>query len=252
MRRILKWLAQLYPAAWRARYGAEYEALLEEREPRVRDVVDVAWGAMKMQMTAWGSARIVLGCALAGVAVAVAISFVAPKKYLSQTLISVETPDRQAIDKYLAGLVKDGLSPEFVTSIIERENLYPSERARMPLSDAVDLMRKNILIRAVNGKQPSGFVVEFVYPDPRVAQRVDKELVSQLMALNLGTAIANSSDPARPRVTFRVDHAADLPQRPVFPKRSLFGVGGLFAGLVSGLILAVVVGTRRGPMVAKG
>jgi len=67
MKRILKWLAQLYPAAWRARYGAEYEALLEEREPRVRDVVDVAWGAMKMQMTAWGSARIVLGCALAGV-----------------------------------------------------------------------------------------------------------------------------------------------------------------------------------------
>ena len=54
MKRILKWLAQLYPAAWRARYGAEYEALLEEREPRVRDVVDVAWGAMKMQMTALG------------------------------------------------------------------------------------------------------------------------------------------------------------------------------------------------------
>jgi hypothetical protein len=51
MKQILKLLARLYPAEWRRRYGAEYEALLEAHEPRVRDAFDVLWSAMKMQAT---------------------------------------------------------------------------------------------------------------------------------------------------------------------------------------------------------
>jgi hypothetical protein len=43
MKRMLKLLARLYPAEWRRRYGAEYEALLEEKTPRVRDLFDVLW-----------------------------------------------------------------------------------------------------------------------------------------------------------------------------------------------------------------
>ena len=41
-------LARLYPAEWRTRYGAEYEALLDECEPRVRDFFDVFWGGLKI------------------------------------------------------------------------------------------------------------------------------------------------------------------------------------------------------------
>jgi hypothetical protein len=39
-------LVGLYPATWRARYGEEFLALLEERPPRRFDVIDVAWGAL--------------------------------------------------------------------------------------------------------------------------------------------------------------------------------------------------------------
>jgi hypothetical protein len=255
MRRILKMLARLYPAAWRERYGAEYEALLDDATPRARDGFDVFWGAMKMRMTARSFVRILLVCSLVGMLGAVGLSFMAPKKYLSETLISVETPGPQAIDKYLVGLMNDWLSPEVLTSIIERENLYPGERSRMPMSDVVDLMRKNIMVRPLqksDGEQASGFVVEFVYSDPQVAQRVDARLVSGLVAANLHERINNPSGTALPSATFAVRYPASLPRRPVFPKRGLFGAGGLLAGLFVGLIGAAVVGWRRRLTVANG
>jgi hypothetical protein len=49
--RILTWLAaRLYPAWWRRRYGAEYDALLEEIRPGWRDLLSVLTGALMMQM----------------------------------------------------------------------------------------------------------------------------------------------------------------------------------------------------------
>ncbi len=246
MRGLLRLLARLYPAEWRKRYGAEYEALLDEGKPRVRDVFDVVWGAFKMQMTTVSFVRIMLVCSLAGALGAVGLSFMAPRKYLSQTLISVEMPEHQAIDRYLAGLMKDWLSPEFLISIIERENLYSGERARMPMSGAVDLMRKGIWIAPVKTRDgKTAFTIAFTYPDPHVAQRVDMELTSQFMLSALQTAIKNSSDPSRIPMTFRAQVAANLPQSPIFPKRGLFGAGGLIAGLGGGLVLAGLARRRR-------
>jgi len=39
-------LIRLYPTAWRERYEPEFVALLEERPPRARDVVDIIRGAL--------------------------------------------------------------------------------------------------------------------------------------------------------------------------------------------------------------
>jgi len=41
MKRLLRLAARAYPAAWRVRYGVEFEALLDEVKPRWRDIVDV-------------------------------------------------------------------------------------------------------------------------------------------------------------------------------------------------------------------
>ena len=41
MRRWLRRLAALYPRRWRARYGAEFAALLEEVEPDWRQFFNV-------------------------------------------------------------------------------------------------------------------------------------------------------------------------------------------------------------------
>jgi len=55
MRRLIRLAARLYPASWRARYGAEFEALLNDMRPAWRDVFDVVRGGLEMQIR-WGHA----------------------------------------------------------------------------------------------------------------------------------------------------------------------------------------------------
>jgi hypothetical protein len=46
----VRWLIRLYPRAWRERYGAELEALLEDAPPGVRDVADLIWSALLLRL----------------------------------------------------------------------------------------------------------------------------------------------------------------------------------------------------------
>ncbi len=46
MRCLARWLAGLYPAEWRERYGDEFEALLEDSPPTPLAMLDVAIGAL--------------------------------------------------------------------------------------------------------------------------------------------------------------------------------------------------------------
>lgn len=51
-------LIRLYPATWRARYGDEFEALLEERPLGPFDVADIIVGAMDAQLRLRGSSGV--------------------------------------------------------------------------------------------------------------------------------------------------------------------------------------------------
>jgi len=51
MKTLVRWAARLYPAAWRARYGVEMEALLEDAGSGGGDLWDIVRGALNMQMT---------------------------------------------------------------------------------------------------------------------------------------------------------------------------------------------------------
>lgn len=44
MRRTVRLLGPLYPSSWRRRYGAEFDALLEDTAPTGRDAIDILWG----------------------------------------------------------------------------------------------------------------------------------------------------------------------------------------------------------------
>jgi uncharacterized protein involved in exopolysaccharide biosynthesis len=131
-------------------------------------------------------------------------------------------------------------------------------------------MRKNIRVQPLqtkSGKTAQSFVVRFDYPDPQVAQRVDEELVSQLVAANLRAtrslattdflkdqlaAIQDSAVRSRIQSKLRQSEAAaskwhgtltvvdraSLPKRPVGLGRVAEGMIGLLAGLVSGMIAA--------------
>lgn len=52
MRTLIRLAARLYPETWRERYAAEFDALLDDMSPSLRDVCDVLWGALRVRTTA--------------------------------------------------------------------------------------------------------------------------------------------------------------------------------------------------------
>jgi hypothetical protein len=263
MKRFLKFLARLYPSDWRKRYGVEYEALLDEGTPRARDVFDVLWQALKLQVTSWSFVKIVLPSAIGGALVAAAISLAVPPQYVSQAVILVTAGDGVrgpkgntvapgAADASLRDLKGPFLNDASLAPIIQKLDLYPRERARMSQGDVINQMRRDVDIRSVmKGPSQSAFALQFSYPDPHVAQQVNTELVSKIVALHLRARMNRSSTPPARHETLRVEHTASLPLGPSSPKRGVFGAGGLFAGIAGGLMFAAVRRRHREPVAAR-
>jgi hypothetical protein len=263
MKRILKLLARLYPSAWHDRYGAEFDALLEDGQASARDAFDVLWGAMKMQVTTGSFWRIALACCFVGLLAAIAISFAMPVRYESQAVFTIDplrgsAPSAGGDREQIIATLGNAFSRDFLSSLIQTMNLYPRERARMPLSDVVSRMQRDIYTRpasdASSGDRGSfSFVVRFDYPEPRVAQRVEGELVTRLVTENLriSAEAAKAGHPLRPK-TVRVENAPNLPLAPVGLNRTKLGSIGLFAGLLAALGITVTDRLRRAQTVAKG
>jgi hypothetical protein len=94
MRRWLRLASKLYPAAWRGRYGAELEALLEEAAAEWGDIVDILREAIAMRFTdAKSCARFAAAIGLAGAVVAFGLSFAMPRWYLSSAVVTIAAPD---------------------------------------------------------------------------------------------------------------------------------------------------------------
>lgn len=51
MKNLIRWAARLYPEAWRERYGAEFDALLEDMSPSFGDVCDVLRDVVRVRVT---------------------------------------------------------------------------------------------------------------------------------------------------------------------------------------------------------
>lgn len=216
-----------------------------------------------MQIRTWTFARILLACCLMGMVSAIAISFAVRPRYVSQTLIMIDSAmdaagdpvggaDKNPVNTEIANIADSAFNRGSLAPIIEELNLYPDERARMAPEAVIDQMKKSINIKPVKVGPASeahrdGVVLSFDYPDPRVAQRVDADLSALLAEANLSRKIASPRDdePRRRRETFSVIDAATLPQKPTFPNRKLFGAAGLLAGLAGSFILAFIARVRQ-------
>jgi hypothetical protein len=276
MKRTLKFLAWLYPPRWRKRYGAEFEALLEDATPSARDALDLLWGAFKMQITSWSFGRITLAGSVVGILVAAAFSFAVPVHYLSHVVVTVTPAEGSAPEStsvQVANVERYAFSREALTSIIQEHNLYPHERAHMAPDDVIDKMRKSISVYPLMPASPKNrdafsFAVQFDYSDPHVAQQVNAELTSRVIEGNLrmrlhslsiisqvnpgsmmGGGVFSSSGPV---FQFMVLDPPTLPLKPSSPNRTQFAAVGLFAGLLAGLSLAIAVRPRRTTTAGNG
>jgi hypothetical protein len=191
MKSILRILARLYPAGWRARYGAEFDALLEDVTPSTRQALDVFLGAMSMQLTTWNFGKIVAVSAVAGLALASIGAFFMPAQYHSSTKVEIYGSDNAA-QAATDGISKIILSRETLAGVIQRHNLYPHDRGHESLDELVTRMEKAITVQSVRANPPvRNVTLDFRYSDPKVAQEVNADLVQKIMQGSFKMEIAS-------------------------------------------------------------
>jgi hypothetical protein len=239
MRLLIRCAARLYPGAWRARYGAELDALLEDTHAGWSEFADICKGAIKMQILSGSAWRFATVCGLAGLVVAGVIALRLPSQYQSMAVMRMAPGDIGESVENLNRAEQDILSRRSLAAVIQKYDLYPEERKRVPLEDIVEGMRNQYIqirmARIPGSNAPaSGFSIAFDYDDPARAQAVTTDLTDRFTAAMKDSAPLELLDPAsRPRQAF-------APNRPVIL------IVGLFLGIVAGFVL---LGIRRWPLV---
>ena len=247
MKRLIHLVTKIYPRAWRDHYGEEFEALLKEVPPGWRPFFDVLRGGLAMQFRMWNAGRILAAMAIAGSMTGLFTSMAVPKQYASDAVIQQTFPvfesapaAHQAVSNRLNDLVQTVLSQPSLARIIDQFGLYESERAKAPLEDVIGTMRNTIRIRPLGPSRDlnTGFVVQFTYPDPAMAQRVTQELVGSFMDQVGEDAVRKTP------VTLLITRPASLPNNALGP--SWWGASG--TGLVASLLLGLLMlAFRRSP-----
>lgn len=142
--------------------------------------------------------------------IALAIAFVIPPEYVSQTLVLVEqqkVPDEyvkpvvsEDLTARLASMKEQILSRARLTPIIERFNLFGTGKTSM--DDRIDMTRKNIEIKPIRSEMTRtgglpGFFIAFKASDARTAQLVTGEITSLFVNENLksrATSVEGTQD----------------------------------------------------------
>jgi hypothetical protein len=231
MRSLIRFAARLYPRAWKERYGIEFAALLEDVSPDWRTSLDILKGALVMQMRSWNFGRMLAVAGAAGALVALAVSFAMPRRYDSTAVLRMVplTADQ------VIHLVQETENRPSLVQIIQTFGLYERERAKTPIEDIVERMKRQIIIRPLDNH--SAFTIQFGYNDPVLAQRVTQDLTTRFIEAGVSEAL-HSTDATVPQpIDLQVLDPANLPVRPVAPNRLNIAIAGLAAGLVIGLIL---------------
>ena len=81
MRRMRRILARLYPSKWRARYGEEFDALLEDESPSVRSAMNVLLGAGRAHLAYLGPLTIAAIALACGMGLAARLYWPAPRGF---------------------------------------------------------------------------------------------------------------------------------------------------------------------------
>src|SRR5579863_7893388 len=142
---------------------------------------------------------------LGGVLIALGLTAVLPKRYLSETIVLIEQPTvssdivkpvvTEAMYQRLASMQQEILSRSRLQPIIEKFGLYPKERNTAQMEDLVLLLQSAITVtpldpmagtNAARSQQTTfpGFTVGVTFDDPQIAQRICSEITTMFMQQN--------------------------------------------------------------------
>lgn len=173
--------------------AAENDQLtVERRAPDLEDYVD-----MLRRQRAW-----IVGPVFAALVIGVVVAHVWPDTYVSTAVVRVvpsQVPDslvpsnvNMEMSQRINSMAQQILSRSTLTNIINSQGLYPRDRARLPMEDVVENMRKSdvrisnvVNFSAAEGKrQVPAFQISFSYEDRMKAHKVCQDLVGRFISEN--------------------------------------------------------------------
>jgi uncharacterized protein involved in exopolysaccharide biosynthesis len=247
MKHWVRLASRFYPASWRRRYAVEFDAMLDQVGIGWKDIFDILKGALTMRLTYWNFKSIALMFALTGAAIAAAIAFSIPSQYQSTSVMRItaagsEQGDEQGdLTNHIGKMEQEVLSRTSLEGLIVGLGLYKSQRREKPMEDIVQDMRNHEIsikpIRGAGGNRQDtvAFSISTTYPDPKLAQAMNRELVSKFTEENVVAARGGRHLMGE---NLEVLDPASLPGTPYYPHRGWFAFMGLFAGLLAGLTVA--------------
>jgi hypothetical protein len=210
---LIRFAASLYPAWWRARYGSEFAALLDEMEPRAGTMLDTLKGALLMQFNRLDLARSAAGCVLIGTSVAALLFVAAPRPFASSLSIEIHAAG-DADWTEIAVQEALGFTDANLARVIETVGLYPDDRRNGPAADVLDRFRRDIsvtLSAPVAGQSPSAshtsagapvrdlgrLNLSFIHADGPTAEKVVTALGQLVVVENLRRGQRAAQQPDR-------------------------------------------------------
>ena len=175
MRHLVRVAVRLYPARWRARYGLEFDALLEELEPSWSGLFNVVYGALTMQMKRAGV--VAAACAVAGAIVGGASAQRMPETYASTATLRLPSTDESFLQR------------------AERAHAAESLEAKLRASVSIDVPDQKT--------RSTMLTVTFADRDSEKAREVTERLISSVLTANgipTGSIRTTRTGPNRPMV----------------------------------------------------
>lgn len=215
MKGLFRLAVRLYPAWWRHRYAREFEALLEDVTPGWRELLDVIYGALSMQIKTLATIPVV--CALAGAIVGGIIALRTPPVFASSATMSLKAGDTANRESATA--------PEFRVSL--EKALGASGGAREATS---------VTMHRDDSAQITLLKLTYLDRNAAQAQRVAEQLTAAIAA--------QSSERA---ASTEVIVAPSLPTSPIRPDYPVTVASGGGVGLGAGAVVLLLLRSRRRP-----
>ena len=213
--RLIRFAASLYPTWWRARYGPEFAALLEDVNAQgAGTFVNIVKGALLMQFNRLDLARSASASLLVGVFVAGAVLFATPRHFASSVSIEVHATDGAAWPETFAPEVL-GFNDRNLAQVIEKLGLYPGERGTRSAAEVVNRFRRDISVtRSAPAAGQDGpeaqasagapvfrdrglLTLSFTYPDGPIAEKVVNALGQLVVVEQVRRGEARAAQPDR-------------------------------------------------------
>jgi hypothetical protein len=249
MNRIARWMIRLYPATWRARYGDEMNALLADSGADAKTVADLLTGGLRMRFSRGSFLKLALALGVAGMLIGLGASYLRKPQYVSwATLEMTPAPPTTAQDltrQIITMVQREQQQVESRTNLAAmindpRRDLYGDERGSKPLENAIDEMRRNILVSysMLPKRQAAAFIIRFSYMDKVKAQQTVQALMEAFMDQN--QAMQRDGQDRMHGYVLKVLDYPTLPTAAVGPKRSTFAMFGCLLGFLLAGVISVV------------